>query len=478
MADKRYSLDDLKTLVLPNEHVTVPDRETGETKTVKTVSRAEIAAIVAYMLGIDDEHLEEYYSHHYAQLLKKLQADKDATIIRYLCRIRNSLMNNFLVVDNEIRYNLSNLDRMQYFDKSEIDQLAKWGVYVVQANCRSDKYMMIVTELLDAHINACNKLFPDSVKFVYIRNLFVPPHYKKNGVLKDEYNKYRVNKLLYPFQAYMYWKPVSCGYILYSDSKLLETIYGQNGEQFVEACKYRDASDDTKENIYKFIHESSSVVMVVDCENCDPYKLYGVLKNLDPEDMKLVQKVILFDDYHTTIAWDYIGKMIQIPVDHVEVPRVTDAKSLVDIHMAVGVASAYYKDDVDSFILCSSDSDFWGLISSLPEARFLVLYEYSKCGKAIKDALDSRGIFHCAMDDFYMENAGDLQKIVLKKVLEKYLPNVVGEDGWELTRQIYSDAYITAGEKEMRRFYEKYIKTLRLKIGEDGKFYVAMNEWE
>lgn len=77
-----------------------------------------------------------------------------------------------------------------------------------------------------------------------------------------------------------------------------------------------------------------------------------------------------------------------------------------------------------------------------------------------------------------MENAGDLQKIVLKKVLEKYLPSVIGENGWELTRQIYSDAYITAGEKEMRRFYEKYIKTLRLKIGDDGKFYVAMNEWE
>ena len=146
--------------------------------------------------------------------------------------------------------------------------------------------------------------------------------------------------------------------------------------------------------------------------------------------------------------------------------------------MAVGVSKAYFKDEIDSFILCSSDSDFWGLISSLPEARFLVMYEYSKCGKAIKEALDSRGIFHCAMDDFYMENAGDLQKIVLKKVLEKYLPNVVGENGWELTRQIYSDAYITAGEKEMRRFYEKYIKTLRLKIGDDGRFYVAMNDWE
>ena len=478
MADQHYSFEDLKTLVLPNEHIDVQDSETGETKTVKTVSRAEVAAIVAYMLGLDDEHLEEYYSHHYAQLLQSLRSDKNATIIRYLCSIRTILMNNFLQVDNEMRYNLSNLDRMKYFNREEISQLDKWGVHVIQPNYRSDKYIYLLTELIDKHIDATQSLFPDSVKFAYIRSLFVPPKYKKRDVLKDEYDKYRKNKVLYPFQMYMYWQPTECGYLLYSDAKFLVVIYAQNGEQFVEAYKYRDASDDTKENIYKFIHASTSVVMVVDCENCDPYKLYGVLKNLDSEDMRLVQKIILFDDYHTTIAWDYIEHMIQIPVDHIEIPRVTDSKSLVDIQMAVGVSKAYFKDDVDSFILCSSDSDCWGLISSLPEARFLVMYEYSKCGKAIKEALDSRGIFHCAMDDFYMENAGDLQKIVLKKVLEKYLPNVVGENGWELTRQIYSDAYITAGEKEMRRFYEKYIKTLRLKIGDDGRFYVAMNEWE
>lgn len=476
MADKHYTLEDLKTLVLPNEEITVQDSETGEEKTIKTVSRAEVAAITAYMLGVDDGHLEKYYSHHYSDLLEKLRGDRSATIIRYLSKVRTILMNHFLNIDNEMVYNLSNLDRMDYFDQKELAALARWGVPVVQPNFRADKYMVRLTKLLEEHIDDCRSLFPESVKFDYIRSLFVIPHCQKEQVLIEEYNKYRANKLLYPFQMYLYWQPVDCGYLLYSDAKFLKVLYEQHGEEFYEGYKYRDASDDTKQNIYDFIHGSSSVVMVVDCENADPYKLYGVLRNLNPEDMKLVQKIILFDDYHTTIAWDYIGRMISIPVQHVEVPRVTDAKSLVDIQMAVGVSAAYYRDEVDSFILCSSDSDFWGLISSLPDARFLVMYEYSKCGNAIKEALSSRSIFHCAMDDFYKENAGDLQKIVLKKVLERYLPNIVGEDGWELTRQIYSDAYITAGEAEMRRFYEKYIRTLRLKIDKDGKFYVAMDE--
>ena len=476
MSGKRYTLESLGNLVLPDEELTVQDSRTGETKTIKTVSRAEVAAITAYMLGIDDGRLEEYYSHHYGLLMKQLRESRAATIIRYLSKIRTTIMNHFLNIDNEMRYNLSNLDRMGYFDKGEIQTLFKWGVYVVQPNFRSDKYMLHLTKLMDENIDACRNLFPESVRFDYIRQLFVIPRYNKNDVMIAEYNKYRAKKTLYPFQMYMYWEPVDCGYLLYSDAKFLEVLYAQHGEQFLDSYKYRDASDDTKENIYHFIHESENVLMAVDCENVDPYKLYGVLKNLDPRDMKLVQKIILFDDYHTTIAWDYIGRMIDIPVEHVEVPRVTDAKSLVDIQMAVGVSAAYYRDNVDSFILCSSDSDFWGLISSLPDARFLVMYEYAKCGNAIKEALSARSIFHCAMDDFYMENAGALQKTVLKKVLEKYLPNVVGENGWELTRQIYSDAYITAGEREMKRFYEKYVKTLRLKIGADGLFYVAMGE--
>ncbi len=476
MGGMEYKINEIQNEIFQDKEIEVEDQDTGEVKKVKTVSRAEVATVVAYMLGIEDSRLEKFYSHHYSLLLEQLRKDKGVTAIRYLSKIRTTLMNHFLNIDNEMRYNLSNLDRMPYFDKAEINKLFMWGIYVVQPNFRSDKYMLHLTKLIDENIDACKKFFPESIKFEYIRSLFVIPHYDRREVMKNEYDKFRGKKMLYPFQMYMYWEPVECGYLLYSDAKFLEEIYRQHGEVFLEGYKYRDASDETKANIYSFIHESKSVVMVVDCENSDPYKLYGVIKNLDPEDLLLVQKIILYDDYHTSIAWDYIEKMISIPVEHIEVPRVTDAKSLVDIQMAVGVSAAHYRDQIDSFILCSSDSDFWGLISSLPMARFLVMYEYSKCGDAIKEALSSRSIFHCAMDDFYRENAGGLQKAVLKKVLERYLPNIVGENGWELTRQIYSDAYIFASEQEMKRFYEKYIKTLRLKINDQGEFYVSISQ--
>lgn len=473
----RYTLETIGDIELAcKDVIKVADSSTGEEKEIRTVRGAEVATAFAYMLGVENEILDKYYGHHHAAVLERLRRDRAATAVRYLCRVRTALMNHFLDVDNEMLYGLSNLDRMRYFDRDEIAALQGWGIPVIQSNYRADRYVFHLTKLLDDSVDACKKWFPESLKFEYVRDAFVPPKYDKPGVLKAEYDKYRARKVFYPFQLYMYWEPSDQGNLLYSDGKLLHALYAAHGEQFVEGYKYRDASENTKESIYRFIRESKKVVMAVDCENADPYKLYGVLKNLGAIDRRLIDRIILYDDYHTTIAWDYIGSLVDVPVEHVEVPRVTDAKSLVDIRMAVGVSASHYRDEVDSFILCSSDSDFWGLISSIPEARFLVMYEYSKCGNAVKEAWTQRNIFHCAMDDFYMENAKQLQDVVLKKVLKSYLPGIVGENGWQVTKQVFADAFIQADEKEMRRFYEKYLKKLKLKLGEDGTFTIVLEE--
>jgi len=471
-----YTLNMTSSLDTEYNNLTAEDGIPVEAKVFKTVNRADVVCVVAYMLGVPEECLDEYYSQYHSDLLEKIREDKAATIIRYLSKIRTALLKNSYNVDNAIIYEMKNLDQQSYFDKKEIDKLYWWGIYVVQPNYKSEKYIQHLTKLIDENIDECQDLFPESVKFEYIRELFVINKYNEASTIFAEHNKYKKNKNLYPFQMYMNWKPMECGNILYNDVKFLKLLYAQHKETFYDGYKYHDASDDTKENICNFITEPSKVVMVVDCENADPYKLYGVLKNLDKEQLSSINKIVLYDDYHTTIAWDYIGNLVNIPIEHIVVDRVMDSKSLVDIKMAVGVTIEHYQKRVDSFVLCSSDSDFWGLISSIPDARFLVMYEYSKCGAAIKEALASRNIFHCAMDDFYMANAGELQKIVLKKVLESYLPNIIGEDGWEITKKIYSDSYIQATDSEMERFYEKYVRRLKLKIDSNGKFYIAIEE--
>ena len=155
----------------------------------------------------------------------KQKNNKEASIIRYLSKIRTELFKHFRDVDNEMVYNLSNLDRMSFFDKKEIDQLYKWDVSVIQANYRADKYVLHITRLLDKNIDACKKLFPESIRFDYIKTLFVVPKYERKGVLIKEYEKFKGKRKLYPFQMYIYWEPDAYGnptanyLVLYENSK-------------------------------------------------------------------------------------------------------------------------------------------------------------------------------------------------------------------------------------------------------------------
>jgi len=458
-----------------NSTMIVNDSNTGEEKTVKFVQRAEVVAIVGYMLGVEDKILDEYYSYYHSSTLKKVRCHQNANIIRNLSRVRTALMKNFLNVDSEIVYQMTNLDRMSYFDKDEIKNLQKWGVPLIQSNFRAEKYCEYICELMGRYIDRCQELFPKYIKFEYIKNCFIVANYKKAGVLKEEYKKYKGNINLYPHQLYIYWMPKEIGNLLYSDEKFLKEIYRQNGDVFTEKGMLHDATDDTKEGIYDFIRRSKKVVLAVDCENSNPYKIYGVLKNLKEEEVKLIDKIYLYDDMHTTPGWDYLGKLIDIPVEHIEIERVTDSKSLVDIKLTAGVCEAFYSKGVDSFILCSSDSDFWGLISSLPTANFLMLYEYAKCGNAIRDMLTSQNIFHCALDDFFQLESNELKEIVLCKALERHACDLIGENSWEFTNMLYAESFIDASNSEKKAFYEKIIKNISLELDSEKKFIIQIN---
>ena len=164
---------------------------------------------------------------------------------------------------------------------------------------------------------------------------------------------------------YIHWKPQQAGLILTSDTKLLSVLYEQHNDTFNDYTKLHDVAEPVKTSIYNFIDAAGSVAIAVDCENSDPFKLYSVIKGLDADEMAKINKLSLYDDANTTFAWDWLGKYLHIPVEHIEVERVVGHKSLVDIKMAVCVSRDYYENRIDSFILFSSDSDFWGLISSM-----------------------------------------------------------------------------------------------------------------
>lgn len=439
-----------------------------------TVDTKEIVTTIGYMIGVKKNILEQCFGEEYHELLQTLYVNKETSIIRYLCKLRTTLMQKFKKTDDEMRFNLKNLNSMDFYDQDNIKQLEKWGFEIIKPNYRSEKYMLDLAGLISANIDNCFELFPDWVNWNYIKDLFVIPQYTKKGVLKSEFNIYMKNIEYYPFQMYIHWKPEDHGSILYTDGKFLGIIYRQHNDIFTDFTKYKDAHSETKNNIYDFIDRSYKTAIAVDCENSDVYKLYSVLKNLNQDELSKIEKIVLYDDYHTTSGWDWLEKFTKIPIEHIEVNRVTDQKSLVDIKMTAGVCTDYYENNITSFILVSSDSDYWGLISTLTKAEFLVMYEHSKCGQAIKRALSEHNIYYCSIDDFCSGNIEELKKAVLFSCLEKYLPEIISLNGKELVRKIYEEARISASEKEMENFYDRYIKTLRLSVDNDGNFTVEI----
>lgn len=440
-----------------------------------TVDTKEIVTIIAYLIGVRKSTMEQSYPDN-ADTLKQLSENKEATVIRYLCKLRTALMRNFKRTDNAMRYELKNLHTLDYFDHENIKQLEKWGFCIIQANYRSDKYMIDITRLINENIDKCSGLFKDWVNWDYIRSLFFVPKYSKAEVMKQEWLKFMDHIDCYPFQQYIYWKPENVGGILFSDRKFLKIVYGQHGDTFTDFTKYRDADEATKNSIYSFVESSDKTAIAVDCENSNPFKLYSVLKGLNPDELAKIEKISLYDDSNTTTGWDWLSQFTSIPVEHIEVSRVTDHKSLVDVCMTASVCRDFYQNGVTSFIIVSSDSDFWGLISSMPTAHFLVMYEYEKCGTAIKNALSEHGIYYCAIDDFCTAGVDELKKAALFAELEKHLPSLWGMNPMELTQTLYQNTRVTATKKEMEIFCNKYVRTLQLKINAEGNFTIVIQK--
>ena len=151
-----------------------------------------------------------------------------------------------------------------------------------------------------------------------------------------------------------------------------------------------------------------------------------ITSNLDANALlSKIVKIILFDDIHTSTAWKLLDSFTEIPVQHENIVRVKEEKSLVDIRLSVGTTKEFYQNRIDSFILASSDSDYWGLIPVLEEAHFLVAVEEEKVGTAIRRKLEDAGITYCYLDDFCTGNSGQIKERALLKEIQDRLEEEV-----------------------------------------------------
>lgn len=433
-------------------------------------STYDIVSKVAYLIGVPKHIFENEHEPPKLEIYEILDKDKAARIIRNLCVVRAAIERKFGKINDKIRKEFKSIYSLpELIPQDSLRQLELDGAsFYKKSSTKLAHHIIEINKLIRDRINNCKHIFPVWLNWDYIRDLFNMKDGLTEEGTKAAAGVYFTNLECYPYSIYINWNPQPNGNILYNDKKFVTLLYQWHNDYFGDYSKVSDAGSFVKSNIYDFIDDAKRVVMAVDCENSDPYRLCATLKGLDPDITTKIQKIMLFDDVHTVDAWRILESHTKIPVEHIMTERVKQTKSLVDIELTAMTCREHYVNLVDSFIIVSSDSDYWGLISSLPEAKFLVMIEREKCGPDMKAALSNSGIFYCYIDDFYTGDGEELKKNALFNELYKTL-----DDALKLNVYDMLDAALTATRIDMtaaakRQFFEKHIKPMRLVIDEAG----------
>jgi len=438
-----------------------------------------VVSKVAYLLGVPKTIFEKIFEPPQIDWFARLEKDRNARIIRNLCMLRTAFLDNHHAISQELKYNLKTLYSLPALVPTDaLTQLQADGVTVVKANGTVDNYIMSINRLIQDRINNCKGIFPLWLNWQYIRTLFLMPNGCKLQGLRAAQTEFYKFRSQYPYQVYINWpSALNNGNILYTDRKFVSLLYEVNYDHFSDLSKVSDAGNVAKTGVYDFLANSTRTAIVVDCENVDPYKLYATLNNLDQKALlSKVSKIILYDDIHTAAAWRILDQFTQIPIEHVMVDRVKEDKSLVDIRLTTGTCREFFQNNIDSFILASSDSDYWGLISSMPEARFLVLVESVKCSPTIKRAMEDAGITYCYMDDFNTGNSEAVKIQTILNELNQILTESITLNIDDALKEAYTEARAEMSEAEARQFYNKYIKPMHLVILENGDVHIQLGE--
>ncbi len=464
--------------------------------------KADVVTVAAFLLGMKDEFLKSERSPYDQELVRKLELNSSAKDMRCLTMLRQQIMQNCKKISTkrkaEFPYSLDAAGLSDLINTQDIEYLKNRNMDIIIPRNNNLMYnIALINQYILDRVGNLKGLFYDWINFDYIKALFIMPGCNADRKLlasrgqefSDRINgvrsEYYENFMKYPFNMFLVWpKPFddngeggnAAGNIMGNDFWFLKQLYEANGDKFTKSNYVIDASEGTKQIVYDFVSEATNILVVVDCENASPYSLAGCLLNLDPEQIGKVKRIKLINDVHTSTAWDRFQEMLaqdgrNIEVEIIPTTRVKEEKSLVDMIMAVEICKDHHVNSVDSVILVSSDSDFWGVIERLSSARFLVLNERMLTSQKIIENLNQYSIAHCFMDMFAQDERvqkfkQDVLYGLLRNKIEEF--NATGEWGKDflnvdyLVSDFFKRAYIKGAEEQMKcerdAFKNKYFK--------------------
>ncbi len=472
-------LDDDKRASLQNFSENLPQKLQQDAPR----SKREIVSRVAYLIGIDDKYFgieqgENMNPQFYRSVYDEMNADKEARIVRNLCRLRTKIQRNFRAIFTEMNSDVKNIDAIpDLVPQDALRTLEKDGIPFVRARRRLEEYIVDVHNYLLPHVPNCQKFIPEWVKWPYIRNLFFIVKGNTVEGNKEAARSYSEFRDLYPYQAYINWYPdEGDGNILRDDAKFLPILYERNRDRFYDMSKVTEAGDAAVNDPEEFFARAERVFVAVDCENADPCKVIGIMKELEARNLLgKICKILLVDDEHTSSQWRALRRNENLPLEYYLTDRVKDEKSAVDVAMTI----KFYREiteakaegkPIDSAIIISSDCDFWPLIELTPEVKFLVMLEYDNCGQAYYQRLQNNDIPFFYIDEYFMSGNVELKtEIVLQEVIREIEENYLSKiNVFSIMNRALTKLDLRMTESEVAQFYDKYISAMGIAFAKNG----------
>lgn len=292
-------------------------------------STHELVSKIAYLIGVPKRIFENIHEPPEQEVFAQMDNEKSTRIIRHLSIIRTSIQRNYRTINRKMKTEyLSILSMPEYVPAESMRYLESEGIYFVKkSSTKLFQHIIELNRIISNRINNCKPFFPLWLNWKYIQDLFIMPDGFSETGTKNAATLYYQHKQDYPYQMYMNWNPSNEGNILYNDKKFVTLLYRWHGDTFTEYNRVSDVSTYVKGSIQEFIGDSTQAVIVVDCENSDPYKLCATLKGLDYRNTAKISRILLFDDIHTASAWRILDNFTKISVEH-NFDRTCEAKQI------------------------------------------------------------------------------------------------------------------------------------------------------
>lgn len=436
---------------------------------------SEISTKLAYLHGVREDFLNNPDFNYDKEVIQKLERNDNCKIIRCLCILRSNVIRKYKSIRDAIKYEYKSIYQIPELGIAELEYLSSRNIYPFSGKDQVKSFGVLLNKIIVERINNCKNIFPNWINWEYVKSLFVMKNGTDEVKYMDEAKKFYANYAFYPAKQYVYMEnPMDIHRLFNNDRTCLKVLYKLYGDDFNDFSKISDVEEDVKHNVYDFLFASEKVIMVVDCENSDPYRLCAALRSLDDDQLSKISKIMLFNDSHTSSVWTDIHAYTKIPVISLMIDRVKDDKSLVDMRLAAETCREHYQNGVDGIIVCSSDSDYWALVESLGTAKFLFMVEHEKCGTDIKRAFSEKGIYYCYLDQFYSGDLLAMKENAVRKDFAKSLQRFSFSFD-ELLEQAIISARADLTEGEIASIRSRILKVLRIEL-DNGVASIKINE--